>query len=266
MSTLLDTQRAMLRALVFRDNEDAASQIVGDELSAAERLDVYRNTFLSSLTTALRISYPAVHRLVGEEFFEGAAQTFIEAHPPRGAYLNAYGADFGDFLAQFHPAASLTYLTDVARLEWAVNCAIHAEDATALNHEGLAAIANSPPDRLVLIPHPSVSLLRLDHAAEAIWRAVLAEDDHGLSKIDTVSDPEWLLIERTANGVEVLRINEDEWRFAGALCAGETLEKALDIVLDTDMVYILARHLAAGRFTGFRLTDNYLSSKSEKAS
>ena len=47
--------------------------------TAAERLDVYRNTFLSSLTTALRISYPAVHRLVGGEFFEGAAQSFIQA-------------------------------------------------------------------------------------------------------------------------------------------------------------------------------------------
>src|SRR5450755_3912418 len=94
MSTLLDTQRAMLRALVFRDHEDVASQIVGDELSAAERLDVYRNTFLSSLTSALRISYPAVHRLVGEEFFEGATQCFIEADPPQGAYLNAYGAGF----------------------------------------------------------------------------------------------------------------------------------------------------------------------------
>jgi hypothetical protein len=146
-----------------------------------------------------------------------------------------------------------------------VNCALHAEEATALNQEGLAAIADSPPDRLVLIPHPSVSLLRLDHTAEAIWRAVLAEDDHELSKIDTVTGTEWLLIERTANGVEVLRINEDEWRFACALNAGETLEKALDIVLNADMVSILARHLAAGRFTGFRLTDNYPSAKSEKA-
>jgi hypothetical protein len=256
MSTLLDTQRAMLRALVFRDSNDAASQIFGDELSAAERLDIYRNTFLSSLTTALRISYPAVHRLVGEEFFEGAAQCFIEAHPPQGAYLNAYGSGFGDFLAQFRPAASLAYLADVARLEWAVNCALHAAEATALDQERLAAVANFPPDRLVLIPHPSVSLLRLDHAAEAIWRAVLAQDDDGLSKIDVLAGPECLLIERTANGIEVLRVGEDEWQFAAALYAGETLEKALDIVLDADIVSVLARHLAAGRFIGFRLTND----------
>jgi hypothetical protein len=265
MSTLLDTQRAMLRALVFRDHEDVASQIVGDELSAAERLDVYRNTFLSSLTSALRISYPAVHRLVGEEFFEGATQCFIEADPPQGAYLNAYGAGFGDFLEQFSPAASLSYLADVARLEWAVNCALHAQEATPLNQEGLAALANSPADRLVLIPHPSVSQLRLDHTAEVIWRAVLAEDDQGLSKIDTVTGPEWLRIERTTNGVEVSRIDEDEWRFTAALCGGETLKVALDIALDADMVSILARHLAAGRFIGFRLSDSILSANSENA-
>ena len=256
MPTLLETQEAMLRALVSKDYENAASQIVDDGFSAAERLDIYRNTFLSSLTGALRISYPAVHRLVGEEFFEAAAQCFIEAYPPQGAYLNAYGAGFGDFLAQFPPAASLPYLADVARLEWAVNCALHAEESTALDQERLEAVANFPPDRLVLIPHPSVSLLRLDHAAEAIWRAVLAEDDDGLSNIDILAGPEWLLIERTANGVEVLRVGEDEWRFAGTLYAGETLEKALDIVLDADMVSVLARHLAAGRFIGFGLTDD----------
>jgi hypothetical protein len=74
-----------------------------------------------------------------------------------------------------------------------------------------------------------------------------------------------LLIERAANGVEVLQVGEDEWRFAAALHAGEPLEKALGIVLDSDLVSILARHLAAGRFVRFRLTDNYPSPNSDNA-
>ena len=264
MPTLLDTQRAMFRALVFRDSEGAASQIIGDALSPAERLDIYRNTFLSSLTTALRISYPAVHRLVGEEFFEGAAQCFIEAHPPQTAYLNAYGAGFADFLAQFPPAASLPYLADVARLEWAVNVALHAEDAIPLDADALASIADVPPDRLILMPHPSIALLRLDHPAEAIWRAVLAEDDSALGAIDLSAGPEWLLVERTANGVEVLPLAETEWRFAAALCAGETFAKAIEAAPDADVVSLLARHLAAGRFIGFRLTEDHPSAPLEK--
>ena len=57
MPTLLDTQRAMFRAVALREQDEATKQIRGDALSAAERLDVYRNTFVSSLTAALRIPF-----------------------------------------------------------------------------------------------------------------------------------------------------------------------------------------------------------------
>src|SRR3990170_3336886 len=71
MPTLLDVQRAMYRSLAERDNERAAGYIIADGLAAPDRLDIHRNTLVSSLTTALRLSYPAVHRLVGAAFFEG---------------------------------------------------------------------------------------------------------------------------------------------------------------------------------------------------
>ena len=266
MPTLLDTQRAMFRAVALHEQDEASEQIRGDVLSAAERLDVYRNTFLSSLTAALRISYPAVHRLVGKEFFDGAAQCFIEAQPPQTAFLSAYGAGFADFLGQFPPAASLPYLADVGRLEWAVNVALHAEDLTSLDADALASIAKVPPDRLILVPHPSIGLLRLDHPAEAIWRAVLAEDDSALSSIDLSTGPEWLLVERTVNGVEVSPVAEIEWRLAASLCAGETLANSIETTEDADVVSLLAQHLAAGRFIGFRLTEDRPSAPLENLS
>jgi hypothetical protein len=37
----------------------------------------------------LRLSFPAVHRLVGANFFEGAAQIFARDQAPRCAELNA---------------------------------------------------------------------------------------------------------------------------------------------------------------------------------
>lgn len=257
MPTLLDTQRAIFRAIVLKEHEAAGPQIIGDAFSPAERLDLYRNTFLSSLTTALRISYPAVHRLVGEEFFDGAAQCFIEAKPPQTAYLNTYGAGFADFLAHFPPVASLPYLSDVARLEWAVNVALHAEDTEGLDADALTRIADVPPERLVLIPHPSITFLRLDHPAEAIWRAVLDGDDSALGTIDPSAGPEWLIVERTANGVEVSPLAETEWRFGVALCAGETFEKAIEAVSNADVATLFARHLAAGRFIGVSLDEDH---------
>ena len=48
--------------------------------------------------------FPAVERLVGEEFFAGMAREFVMAHPPRSPLLLTYGDEFPDFIAAFEPA------------------------------------------------------------------------------------------------------------------------------------------------------------------
>jgi hypothetical protein len=256
MPTLLDLQRSISAAVLSRESDEAAHFIVGEELAPDERLNIYRNNFLASLTSALRISFPAVHRLVGAEFFDGAAQCFIEAEPPQSANLYLYGAGFADFLARFSPAASLAYLADVARLEWAVNCALHAPDAPPLASECFAAVAQADPTRLVLVPHPSLTLLRPEYPSDAIWRAVLAEDDGALSAIDLAAGPCWLLVERSTEGIAVSRLLEAEWRFTAALCAGEIFATAVDRAENVDLPLLFASQLAAGRFTEFRVMPN----------
>ncbi len=256
MPTLLELQRSISKAILTRESDEAAYVFVGDGLIPDERLNIYRNTFLASLTSALRISYPAVYRLVGAEFFDGAAQCFIEDEPPQSADLYLYGAGFADFLARFSPAASLAYLPDVARLEWAVNCALHAPDVVPLAPECYPAVAEADPGHLVLVPHPSLSMLRLAYPADAIWRAVLAEDDETLSAIDLAAGPCRLLVERNVQGVKVSRFGEGEWLFVSALLAGETFASAADHAGTIDVPRLLAGLLAAGRFTGFRIVPN----------
>ena len=80
MPTLLELQRAMRASLVDRNDEPAAAMLAQNV--PADRLNVYRNTFVTGVTKALRLSYPAIHRLVGNDFFEGAAGVFIARHPP----------------------------------------------------------------------------------------------------------------------------------------------------------------------------------------
>src|SRR5258708_34488893 len=90
--TLLELQHAMRSSLVERDDGAAAAMLA--EHVGADRLNIYRNTFVMGVTKALLLSYPAVVRLVGADFFEGAAGLFIAQHPPNAAYLDAYGAEF----------------------------------------------------------------------------------------------------------------------------------------------------------------------------
>jgi hypothetical protein len=78
MPALLETQRSMRSRLFAPPAEDRDAS--GEELFA-----IYRATIVSALINALRLSYPAVLRLVGLEFFEGAASQFVGARLPSSA-------------------------------------------------------------------------------------------------------------------------------------------------------------------------------------
>jgi hypothetical protein len=249
MPTLLEVQRAVRASLVDRDDAAAAAMLADEP----DRLNIYRNTFVIGVTKALHLSYPAVHRLVGETFFDGAAALFIAQCPPRAAYLDEYGAEFPEFLQHFQPAASLVYLADVARLEWAVSRAIHAADVAPLDLARLSALSPAEQSRVALVPHPSVAVLRTAHPADVIWRAVLSRDDAALAAVDVDAGPAHLMVERLASGVEVSRLDAAEWRFAAALCDGRAIEAALGEAPEGRAEVLLAGHLAAGRFVDFRL-------------
>jgi hypothetical protein len=249
--TLLEVQNALRKSLVDRQDGEAAAMLAGHV--APDRLDIYRNTFVTGVTNALRLSYPAVHRLVGDAFFAAAAGIFIGRNPPRAAYLDQYGVEFPEFLEQFPAAAALAYLPDVARLEWAVSRAIHAPDREPLAVTQLAALAPGDQGYVCFVPHPSIGLLRVAYPVDVIWRAVLDCDDAALAALDLHPAPVHLLVQRLPTGVEVMRLDESEWRFAAALCAGRQLQAALDQATGVDATALLAGHLAAQRFVEFTL-------------
>lgn len=258
MPTLLELQRAMRAALVGGD-DGAAVAMLADGVPAG-RLDIYRNTFVAGVTKALRLSFPAVHRLVGDDFFAGAAAVFIARHPPRAACLDDYGAEFPQFLHGFPPATSLEYLPDVARLEWAVSRALHAPDVASLDLARLQALLPEEQIRICFVPHPFVALLCLDYPVDSIWRGVLSADDAALAAVDLTSGPVHLLVERRANGVEVSRLDMAAWRFAAALCEGRPLADVFAAFpasaceeQGSGHVVRLAGHLDAGRFIDFHL-------------
>src|SRR5215813_5124339 len=153
MPSLLEVQSAMRARLLDQANPDAAA-LLAEALTRADRLSIYRNTSRIALTNALRLNYPAVQRLVGEDFFAFAADIFVTKEPPRTAWLDLYGMAFPEFLERFTPAASLRYLPDVARLECAVSRALHAADCETVTPAQLATIAPLAAGSICFTPHP----------------------------------------------------------------------------------------------------------------
>lgn len=248
MPTLRELQSMVGKAILGHPDADAAALVHSDGCSPAACLGIHGNTSAAVLVNALRLAHPAVERLVGAAFFEAAARCFAAASPPHSAWLDEYGGTFADFLAAFPPAAALSYLADVARLDWLVHRALHAPDAAPLDLGSLAGLDVQVQDDVRLEPHPALGLLATACPADAIWHAVLTADEAALASVDPAAGSTWLLVERRPSGVELRRLSEPAWRFVAALCAGEPIGRAAAGV--TGAAPLLAEHLASGRFIG----------------
>ncbi|MGA7384524.1 MAG: DNA-binding domain-containing protein [Methylocella sp.] len=207
-----------------------------------ERFAVYRNNIMVGLVSALEARFPATRKIVGEDFFKGAAKLFAATQPPRSPLMMFYGDAFPAFLADFEPAREVPYLTDVASLEAARTRACHAADAKPLAAAALSGIA---PDTLAgvrFILHPSVEIVASDYPIVTIWAMNSGE-------IDLAPIPNWrgedALVSRPGFDVEVRRLPPGAKTFLQNLAAGNPLRKAAAAALAANASFDLAANLAA---------------------
>lgn len=248
MAMLAELQRRFAQALLTGTPALLAGLLVDDRLSGARRFTVHLNTFYGQLGEALEAAFPVVHRLVGTPFFQRTCQVFVSRHPPAVPHLAEFGGAFPDFLAAFPPAASVPYLADVARLEWARVSAYFAADAPALKPETLARLPpNRLPDLMFRLP-PSLALITSPWAIVAIWQAHQAEMVAPVS----LTTPETALVWRFADQVRVTSLSPGDAALMAAFARGASLAEAAEAALarepELDLERALAHHLAQGHF------------------
>ncbi len=110
MPDLAELQREFAAMLLSGDAASMATLIADNDVAAAARLRIHRNTMITALEAALAISFPVVKALVGDEFFAQAARDFTLTAPPQAPLLSLYGGALPEFLASYEPASGLPYL------------------------------------------------------------------------------------------------------------------------------------------------------------
>jgi len=206
---------------------DASAQAMPESLFAgahdgAVGLRVHRNTVLGALANALRQSFVAVDRLVGEAFFDRMAVEFARARPPRAPQLDEYGAGFPDFIAAFPGTEALPYLKELAQFEWQfaalARCRVAAESAAPSLRldNGLRLLFAAP-----LWLHAS------RFPVEALRAAILADDAGALQAIDIVPGAFHWALWRSEQGVHVRALGPASARFLAAVFDGADVAAAL---------------------------------------
>jgi hypothetical protein len=215
---------------------------------AAPGLAVYRSSVLANFNAALAAAYPVVRRLVGEPFFDEAARLYALGRSSVSGDLGDYGEGFAAFLSSYPHAASLDYLADVARLEWACHQCGRAPEPLAFDFDGLARVPAEAYGELRLELHPAVHLVDSPHPVAAIHAA----NAPGRDGIPERADGGDRVMVRRVNGmVRVEPICVHEWRFLDRISRGESLEAASLGAPPEFVEGALARYVADAIVCGF---------------
>ncbi len=253
---LSEFQDAFSAALLAKDTNGESDAILGDVVQQPG-FAVYRNTVLKGCIDALQANFPAVARLTGEPWFRAAAAVFVGSNLPRQPSLFEYGSGFPEFLERFEPAAELTYLADVARLDRCWTESHAASDDPPLTAAELAALSSESLARVVLRPHATARWLWFaDAPIYSIWRA--NHDGSAALPDELAWRGEGALLTRPGGRVDAMLLERGDCAFLDGCRAGARLLQAgldtLTVAPTCDLAAVLQRLLNAGAFT--RMADD----------
>lgn len=223
-SALASLQARMAAALLA---PDAASQAMPEELFAgahagAVGLRVHRNTVLGALANALRLAFPAVDKLVGEDYFDRLAVAYARAQPPDAPQLDEYGRGFPDFIAAFTGLEALPYLRELAQFEWRFAGLARTLSGSESGGPSLLLAGGA---RLQFTA--ALQLHASSYPVEALRAAILAEDAAALGIVDLHPGEQHYALWRTEQGVSVRSLSVAAAHFLAAVYVGADTEAAL---------------------------------------
>ena len=216
MASLRELQRSFAAAL--RDPG------VDCPVIPAGRLDIYRGNRQHNFRGALELTFPVLHRRVGDEFFAQLAHHYQERFPSRSGDLHWAGRDFGEFLAVHLAGGDYAWLADLARLEWARQCSAVEAVAAPLGPDALAAFAPEQLEDVRFSLQPSLRLLESPFPVVSVW---LANQSENAPPVDQSLGSERGMTLARADGVEVARLAPDLFSYLSALHGGATLGEAM---------------------------------------
>lgn len=220
---------------------------------------VYRNTVLKACVDALASNYPAILKLVGEQWFRAAATIYASHNLPTTPTLLYYGASFADFLRDFEPAADLPYLAGVAQLDRYWSEAHGAADGTPVLAESLALLSPERVTETAFKPHPSARWAWFaDKPIATLWQR--NTDRPGVMLENQNDELDWcaegMLIVRPHDSVIAMPLQLSGCTFLDACGQGQPLGEAATIALTTDPSTDISQQLAVLLQAGALIENN----------
>ncbi|MCM3876842.1 MAG: putative DNA-binding domain-containing protein, partial [Thermoanaerobaculia bacterium] len=190
-----------------------------------ERLAVYQGMYPLRMRDALAADYPGLAAFLGHERFFDFVRAYVAVHPSRSYTFARLGVHVPEFLRKTRRLAPAAFLSDLARLEQAINEVFELDEEEA-GH----ALPAAPPPRHVATDwesrrfavSPTLRLLSFRYAAGPALDALKAGKRPG-----THPRASWAAVHRRRYAVYRVDLRREEFLLLSALAKGRPLGAAL---------------------------------------
>lgn len=221
--SLHELQHRFMAALYDDAQSGPTAMIAGNGVAPEARLRIYRHSCNETQIAALRTTYPAVLALVGDAFFDQAAEGYRRKHPSRSGNLQAFGDAFAEYLANLRGCRALPYLPDVARLEWLRQQTVLAPDASSISPEAIADVLRDAAESTRIVLHPSLHRLESRYPVLTIWNYALRPTE---DKLTLDNNGERVVLWRDDGEVAMGAVDPSSFACIASVAQGMTLGEA----------------------------------------
>jgi len=210
MKEILALQKDFKNHLYQKSSEKIIAALPYSKQESLARLNIYRNNVFGNFNSVLQSIYEVVERLVGEEYFAQICNSYNQKYFSKGGNLDNFGNDFAKFLSQEKANHKLMFLPDLARLELCYHKSYFADIAPQFPLEKFQKLSQKKFFNLQFSLHPSCFLLSSKFAIFSIWKSNIEKKS---SKKINAAQPEFTMVERVSNRVNIHKINQEEFLF-----------------------------------------------------
>jgi len=246
MNSLKALQQAMQAAIMSKDDSVAVDIVKPNNMTVAERLNIYRNAYYLRFIDVLSDDFSALCQFMGEDAFSSMIHAYLQAYPSYSFSIHSVGKDLPQFLQD--QGCDLVYC-ELASFEWMMIVVSTQSDSQALAISDLQPLSPEEWAELTLEFQPSLGLIHVSTNAIELWEAIESEkaEDFTPLEYDTVST---YVIWRTGNEVFYRAFDEQEDRLLHAITQGYTFSELCGAIL-VDMAEDEAVEWVASRLRGW---------------
>jgi len=251
-------QKKFAESLFYQHEEVTDAIKKTDSISAEQRLQVYRNSFIMGVSEALAITYQHTLTLVGEDFFNSVARAFILATPPVENNIITYGLGFDEYLNSLPQLAEMPFISEMARFEWLLEQTTNKEiEDKQLDITQLALVAE---EQFGEIQFQVPTQLTLFHSKQDIRHLYQMLIEDAVVESELNNDCYLVLKKQPDFRVELITLEQGQFQLLKQICDGKTLNQITPEDLHQQLPTLLENNLLNGFTINHDLTDNqYLS-------